>query len=635
MEPLFTVGGIASGLDTSTIISQMIDIERIPIQRLEARKSNLDTVDRAWQGVSSKLSGLRSVLDGLRQATDWSSFTTASSSSDAVSVTASGASATPGQLTFTVESLATSHREVLAGTFSSLDDLVGAGTFTLTDDVGAELVSITTDGTTTLRNLVSRIDAAGVGVDAQALQVSSGSFRLVLGSTATGLESAFGVTTDIAALGASSTVSAGADAHLTIGSLDVYRSSNTVADLVEGVTIDLKSTSATPVTVTTGRDVDAAVEAVTAFVAAINGVLGEVKAQSAYNAESKTAKPLQGDSTARALGLRVRSAISGTINALAGAFTHAGAVGLSLTRDGAVSLDAEALRDALNEDFDAVAGVFAQNLGSDDDRVSFGFAGDATAAGSYDVVVTQAARVAAITGATYSPPGGSPKVFTITTSDGTNVEVTIDDGMSVDQAVARINAALQAAATSSPTASVATLDDGMGGTTEGIRLEGSRYGAAHSFTVSGYGGDLDGTHTGQDVAGTIDGVAAVGTGRSLRSASGASSGLGLTITASEADVAAAGGTLDLGTVSYSSGIGGSLDRVLEEFEGIDGSIQRARDLISGQKRLFDDQIEAYEVRVALREVTLRRKFAGLESTLGTLQAQGNWLSGQLGSLTSA
>lgn len=634
MEPLFTVGGIASGLDTTTIISQMIDIERIPIQRLEARKSNLDTVDKAWQGVSSKLSGLRSALDGLRQATDWSSFTTASSSSEAVTATASGASAMPGQLSFTVESLASSHREALAGTFSSLDDLVGAGTFTLTDSSGTELVSITTDATTTLRNLVSRIDAAGVGVDAQALEVTSGSFRLVLGSTATGADSAFSVTTDVAALGASATVSAGADAHLRIGSLDVHRASNTVTDLVDGVTIDLKSTSATPVTVTTGRDVDAAVEAVTAFVAAINGVLSEVKAQSAYNAESNTAKPLQGDSTARALGLRVRSAISGTINALAGAFTHAGAVGLSLTRDGAVSLDATALREALTDDFDAVAGVFAQNLGSSDDRVGFGFASDATAAGAYNVVVTQAAKVAAITGATYSPPGGSPKVFTITTSSGTNVQVTIDDGMSVDQAVARINSALAAADVPSPRASVATIDDGMGGTTQGIRLEGSQYGSAHSFTVAGYGADLDGLHTGQDVAGTIDGVAAVGTGRSLRSTSGASTGLGLTITASAAEVAASGGALDLGTVSYSSGIGGALDRVLDDFEGVDGSIQRARDLISGQKRLFDDQIEAYEVRVALREITLRRKFSGLESTLGTLQAQGNWLAGQLGSLTS-
>ena len=63
------------------------------------------------------------------------------------------------------------------------------------------------------------------------------------------------------------------------------------------------------------------------------------------------------------------------------------------------------------------------------------------------------------------------------------------------------------------------------------------------------------------------------------------------------------------------------------------SIQRSRDAIDGRIRSYDDRIEAFEARLELRERTLRRQFTGLETALAQLQAQGQWLAGQLGSFS--
>ena len=60
--PLFNIGGLASGLDTNSIISSVLDVERIPIQQLEARKANHQAEDSAWQSVKARYSAIRTAL---------------------------------------------------------------------------------------------------------------------------------------------------------------------------------------------------------------------------------------------------------------------------------------------------------------------------------------------------------------------------------------------------------------------------------------------------------------------------------------------------------------------------------------------------------------------------------------------
>ncbi len=151
---------------------------------------------------------------------------------------------------------------------------------------------------------------------------------------------------------------------------------------------------------------------------------------------------------------------------------------------------------------------------------------------------------------------------------------------------------------------------------------------AHSLTIALESGTdelgLVGTATGTNVGGSISTATATGgSGNKLTAVGGDADGLALTYS---------GTGPATGTITYSSGFGGVLDQFLSRAEGADGSIQRAQDAISGRIRNFDDQIEAFEERMVLREQTMRRQFTNMETALSNLQAEGNWLAGQLGSL---
>jgi flagellar hook-associated protein 2 len=49
---------------------------------------------------------------------------------------------------------------------------------------------------------------------------------------------------------------------------------------------------------------------------------------------------------------------------------------------------------------------------------------------------------------------------------------------------------------------------------------------------------------------------------------------------------------------------------------------------------LDDQIARMEDRLAIKEEQLRRQFTAMEQALAALQSQGNWLAGQIASLSA-
>lgn len=268
--------------------------------------------------------------------------------------------------------------------------------------------------------------------------------------------------------------------------------------------------------------------------------------------------------------------------------------------------------------------LFARTGAATSARVEFAAASSATASGAYQVHIDKAATVAFSTGASYTPPMGDPKVFTVTTSAGTTVSVTIEEADSLATAVQRINAALAAQGV---TTIVADEQDGA------LRLAETRYGAAASFTVTDSGDlGLDGTFAGDDAEGTIGGLPATGNGRTLTASEGNASGLSLRITATQAEVAGAGGAF--GQVSFSTGLAGMLDATLRKFEGAGGEIARARTSLTNEIRRFDDRIAEFDVRLASRETTIRRQFTALESAMGRLRSQSAWMASQMMSMNA-
>lgn len=612
--PTFNFGGIASGLDTNSIIDQLIQIERNPIVLMEQRQSVFQQRADAWSSISTQMSSLRSSIDSLRDMSDFDDLVTVrSSNEDAVEVAVNGGGST-GNLSFTVDQLATSHQLASTTTYSSTADSVGAGTMTIS--VGGVDHDIVTTSGTTVENLAAQINEAGIGVTASALQVDDTTVKLVLTGDDTGEANGFTAT----GLGTYDIIQQAQDAIVGLGSdpltkLEVRRASNVITDLVPGVDVTLKATTTDPVTLDSDRDIDGAVERVQGFVDAINGVMSEIGTQTRFDEAGDNDGPLIGDGTLRGIEGELIQEVTGLIDALGTDRNFAASIGIEYTTEGVFELDAARLREALNDDFDSVSQFFARSGQADDSRAQFGFASDATVPGTYGIVVTQAATQASTVGSVYSAPG-TDTTLNIVNNDA-SIDVTIGAGDTIETAISKLNTALDNAGIGSLRAS------NEGGA---IKLGQLRYGDSGSFTVSGSAGlGLDGTHTGVDAAGTIDGVAAEGSGRTLTSTSGNSEGLGVTVAVTEAELAGAGGSIDLGSLSYSRGLMGELSELISAYEGPEGELQLARERWTDQIDDIDSQIERFEDRLSLREATIRRQFTAMETTLSNLQGQMSFL----------
>jgi flagellar hook-associated protein 2 len=228
--------------------------------------------------------------------------------------------------------------------------------------------------------------------------------------------------------GAGSTVlQAGGDAQLTMDGLAISRASNVIDDLLPGVSLQLSDLGAT--TIRIDQDLEGATKKVRALVDAMNGLLTELGRQGATSADAAGRGPLSGDPLVRTLATQIRGSISQVV-AQDGPLRTLSDLGVSLTRDGRITLDEAKLSSALTTDPAAAGRILGRAGSASDARVGVTAAGRA-AAGEYQLEVTRAPRIAAVTGASFSPPGAvSPKVFTVTGPDGTAVSIEI--GESVD-----------------------------------------------------------------------------------------------------------------------------------------------------------------------------------------------------------
>ena len=628
--PLFSIGGIASGLDTNSIVSQLMQIERLPLQQTQQRKATFQQRNEAWSQISTRLSSLREKARAIDEASDWSKFSKATSSDTAVGVAVTGSPA-QGSLSFQVARLATSHQMASgsnsptgASDLTASTDLVGAGTFSIT--VGATQHDITTDGSTTLADLTSQINALGAGVSASLITVDAGRVKLSLQSSATGDDSQFTVTNGLPTMGTFGTVQQGLDAQVTLGSgsgaITVERPTNVINDLISGVTLTLTKTTSAPVTVTVNSDLEGAVGKVRDFVNDLNSALATINTRTRTAAEGGTAGPLSTDSTARGLKLSLRSAISGTVAGLVGDFRTAASVGISLNRDGSITLDETKLRGAMESNFDDVQSLFARRSSSTDSRVTVTRSPSSDLDGTHAVAITQAATRASITGTAYSPPG-SDQTFGIT-MNGITANVTVPASSTLEGAVDAINAGLRSAGITG----VAAAGDGTS-----LNLTSVGFGSGNSFTVAGDPWGLAGTYTGVDVAGTLGGLAATGTGRSLLG-TGALDGLLVSITATPGQVSAAAGNLSLGSVTVKSGLAATFQELVDGIIKTGGVIDRATDRWDSQIKLTDNRIEQLQERLIRREAALRRQFTALETAMGRLQGLSGQLAAGLNSLNA-
>lgn len=381
--------GVGSGLDINSIISQLMAVERRPLTKLQQAASGVQTQLSVYGGVQSRLDTLASANTKLATASTWTQTTTEVSGSDALTATSSG-SASPTTLKVDVTALARAQSTSSPAVATSAT-VVGTGTLTIqkaawsggTLGAGSSPVNITIDSSSnTLAGIRDKINAANAGVTASILTDSSGA-RLVLQSSSTGAANGFRVSvtdsdggssdaTGLSMLGydppgnAQGTLNqAGSDLQATINGASVTSASNTLTDVIEGITLNVTNTTSATATVVVKRDLTAMNKAISEFVTAYGDLSTYLDQQTSYDAVNKKGQPLQGDRVAISLRSQLREAVIAATSATtafsgqAGQASRLADIGITLQRDGKLAIDQTKLDKSL-EKLSDVASLFSR-----------------------------------------------------------------------------------------------------------------------------------------------------------------------------------------------------------------------------------------------------------------------------------
>jgi flagellar hook-associated protein 2 len=351
----FSIDGLVSGLNTTDVINKLLEVERAPVRKLEARKSEANARLAAWRTLNTKLAGLLDRAAALARSLTYQAAR-ATTSDARVAAASASAGAPPGTYALTVSRLASAH-QLSTDTFADRDAQV-FGTGTLTVTVGGKSTEVTVaDGQNSLSGIAAAINAAGAGVYAAVVQVDGG-YRLVLTSRTPGAAGA--VTVDAGGLAGGSEVlgfpnelSPAQDAEVVLGTgagaVTVHRPSNTLTDLLPGVTLALVGTGT--VTVTVEQDLEAVRKAVRDFVAAYNDVVDSLTQYGRYDPETKQRGALQGDGTLQRIQAQLPDAVLRT-EVTDQTLKRLSDLGVRVGRDGRLTVDESKLSDALQGRFD-------------------------------------------------------------------------------------------------------------------------------------------------------------------------------------------------------------------------------------------------------------------------------------------
>jgi flagellar hook-associated protein 2 len=607
----FSVSGAISGLDTATLINQLMAIEGQQQQQLQTRQTNAQKAADAYDAAITSLKGLFDKASAVARTSDWNGVSATSSST---SVTATGTGTQGGTLTFDVTSVARAHTLISAGAVASTSSVVASGPLTLTASDGTQTTIDVGGGT--LSEVVSAINGAGAGLTAAAVQTSPGNYRLQVASATTGAASSFTLA-GLDGFSGLNILSQGADAKISVGddpdtAYEITSSSNTFKNVVPGLSFTVSKLE-DGVTVSSTVNGSAVADQVSALVDSVNSVLAGLDAQTALPTKTTSGGVLAGDTTIRQIEQQVLSAVSGT-----------GAPGTQLTRDGKLTFDRQAFLDAFAKDPTAVAKAFGAKLtfapaSGVTGSVTLSRASATTRAGSYAI---QVAVAAAREQWRVEPPGGDIAGHTVLlVRGGTMISYTAGVGDTVADAVAALNARL------------GTAGFGVGAALVGgdIVLTADSAGTAPAFTVTLDGDPATQVTAGENVSGTIDGQTATGIGDVLQLDSGTGGAVGLAVhTQVDADdLTASGG--DIGSVTYQPGLAQSLLGVISNATALGtGSLQQARRGSQALASDLQDQVDAWTRRLDDRRASLQRQFATLETTLADLKSQSSALSGLTG-----
>jgi flagellar hook-associated protein 2 len=647
--PTITSTGLGSGLDIKGLVSGLVSAEGTPAtNRLNTQEAKLTAQISSYGNLKSAMSSFQSSLSGLKYASAFQKLT--ATSSDTTFVTASALSnADVASYNVEVKALAKNQALVVTTPYASATSTVGTGTLTIkfgtnnvfppgagsfVQDASQGTLSLTVDATNnTVAGLSLAINQANAGVTASVVTDNTGA-HLVLNSTKTGANSSMEITGTLTALAYNSTTStmtqnqAAQDASVAINGLTISSSSNTVSSALKGLTLNLQQAQVGKiVTVGVSQNNADITTAINGFVKGFNDLLSIVTPMTGYDAVNKKGGVLQGDSTVNTAMAQLRSQMGSMVSGLTGSAQSLADIGITRQKDGTLALDSAMLTSQLASNPSGVTAVFAVLGTPTSANVLVSSSTTNTQAGQYAVNITQLATRGALNGA---PPTslimGAANTFAINV-DGIQ-SGTIALTQQTYASYAALATEMQSRINGDSAIKAAGKSIGVTYDTVGNRMvfTSQSYGtpsqvAITANTTTTLGLSVATGVAGVDVAGTIDGLIATGSGQTLTSTGGASNGLGLLFN---------GTTLGAnGTVGFSRGVIEGLDNLMTSvLSNTTGTLKNRTDTLQKSVAAIATERTKLADRLDKLQTSLFKQFNAMDRLLGKMQSTTSFLTQQ-------
>ena len=655
--------GVGSGLNVTGIISQVMAVQNQPVDLLQNQEASTQTLVSNFGQLQSALSTFQTAMQGLTSASNYQSITASVANSSLASVTASsGASA--GTYSLQVNQLAQAQTLVTAGQATSTG-AIGVGTIsfnfgtisggtatngkygagTIFTNSGSAAKTVTIDSSNdSITGIAAAINAANIGVTASIVNDGSNTpYRLSLSSNNTGAANSMQISvsgdaalSNMLSQDPSGTqnlteTSAAQNAQFNLNGIAITSSTNTASNVISGVSLNLLATSTTPTTLSVSQNNAGATNAVNSFVSAYNTIASTIQQATAYDSSTNQAGPLQGQTSVLSIMSQMQQVLNQPIPGAPSAYSNLAQIGVSFQKDGTLSVDNTKLQAALTANPAAVSGMFASNGISNDSLISYTSSNTLTKPGSYAVNITRLAGQASITGsaaAATTITAGVNDTLTLNL-DGTTANVTLAAGTYTPASLAT---ALQTAINTNNAFTAAGASASVSQNAGVLSITSNSYGSTSIANVTGGNGqsDLLGSAAatvvaGVDVAGTINGAVATGTGQTLVGATGDNSA-GLTIKVIGGSVGARG------SINYTQGYTNGLNTLMTSVLGTNGQIASATagynaTIKSMQTTIANDQLINQQVLA-----NYQAEFSALDVTMATLNSTSTYLTQQLAAL---
>jgi flagellar hook-associated protein 2 len=362
--------GAGSGIDVKSLAQSLVDAEKTPRkERIEAQIAKSEAKITGYSAVKYALSELKNAFGKLNDASDFSSIKPANTQPSAFGISASP-SAEAGSYSIEVLQTALAQRTASASFADRATPLNGGAAFKLNLSVGGVSKGDINVTTATPAGMVGAINGAKLGVTAQLINTGNGFNVVVTGET--GAAQSFSLTSDdgtaidplpkvpVSGVSFPTTLQSATDARFKINGLEVSRSSNTVNDVIDGVTLDLYTNTTGAARIDLNRDTAGIKDNIQGLVAAYNDFEETLKILGDRASEvEEFGGVLAGESLVQSVRTQVRAMITNNSSTPGTTIKAARDVGLSIDRFGKLTLDETKLDTALQNNFGEVSTMFS------------------------------------------------------------------------------------------------------------------------------------------------------------------------------------------------------------------------------------------------------------------------------------